>query len=238
MHKHNRHHRAPNQEGRDPDVAPGAFAFTPNVAAGRPAWLDVITRRQGYLFFPSLLLEGANLHVAGVRSLVERRDLPHRRLEGGLIALRFAGYAALLLTAMSPLRAAVFAAVQLAVFGFFLGAAFAPNHKGMPIVPPDLKLDFIRRQVLMSRNIRGGWLVDLAMGGLNYQVEHHLFPSMPRDNLRLARPLVRSFCDELQVPYTETTLGRSYGIVIRYLNTVGLRDRDPFACPFIGTYRR
>ena len=238
MHKHSRHHRSPNQQTRDPDIAAGALAFTSDAAAARPGWLGAVTRRQGYLFFPLLLLEGVNLHVAGIRTLARRPDLPHRLLEAALLLLRFGGYLAAVFTLMSPVRAVTFLAVQLAVFGLLLGAAFAPNHKGMPIVPADLRLDFVRRQVLTSRNISGGWLVELAMGGLNYQVEHHLFPNMPRDNLRRARPIVRAFGTEQHIRYTETTLLQSYGIVVRYLNQVGLRERDPFTCPFVATYRR
>jgi hypothetical protein len=70
-----------------------------------------------------------------------------------------------------------------------MGAAFAPNHKGMPLVAKEAKLDFFSRQVLTSRNIRGSWLKDNLMGGLNYQVEHHLFPSMARPNLRKAHEI-------------------------------------------------
>ena len=54
--------------------------------------------------------------------------------------------------------------------------------------------DFLRRQVLTSRNVRGNWLTDLALGGLNYQIEHHLFPSMPRPNLRRSKAIVAAFC--------------------------------------------
>ena len=43
----------------------------------------------------------------------------------------------------------------------------------MPIVPQEQRLDCLRRKVLISRNIRAGWLVDLAMGGLNNEIEHH-----------------------------------------------------------------
>jgi fatty acid desaturase len=75
------------------------------------------------------------------------------------------------------------------------------------------------------------------MGGLNYQIEHHLFPSMPRPNLRRAQPLIRSFCAEHGVPYTQTSLLGSYAIVLRYLNAVGLRHRDPFACPLVQQFR-
>jgi len=70
-----------------------------------------------------------------------------------------------------------------------------------------------------------------AMGGLNYQIEHHLFPTMPRPHLARAREIVMEYCETLKVPYTETTLLESYGIVVRYLNEVGLQARDPFDCP-------
>ena len=138
---------------------------------------------------------------------------------------------------MPPGLAVAFLGVQMATFGLLLGAAFAPNHKGMPVVPRDAKLDFLRRQVLMSRNVSGGPLVDVAMGGLNYQIEHHLFPSMPRDNLRHAQPVVRAYCLEKDIPYTEASLVGSYAIVIRYLNVVGLGERDPFSCPFVADFR-
>jgi fatty acid desaturase len=82
-------------------------------------------------------------------------------------------------------------------------------------------LDHLRRQVLTSRNVRGGWFVDLLLGGLNYQVEHHLFPNMPRTCLRAAQPIVRAHCRALGIPYTETSLLDSYAIALRHLNSVG-----------------
>ena len=72
------------------------------------------------------------------------------------------------------------------------------------------------------------------MGGLNYQIEHHLFPSMPRDNLRLAQPVVRAYCLEKEIPYTEASLVGSYAIVIRYLNEVGLGRARPVLVPLRG----
>jgi len=121
----------------------------------------------------------------------------------------------------------------LGLFGVYMGMSFAPNHKGMPLVPQGAKLDFLRRQVLMSRNIRGNRTLDFLMGGLNYQIEHHLFPSMPRPHLRRAAPTIRAFCEEYGVHYTETGLFRSYAIVTRHINRVGLGDKDPFACPLL-----
>ncbi|MFD1827466.1 MULTISPECIES: fatty acid desaturase family protein [Mumia] len=229
--KHNKHHAAPNQEGRDPDIAPGAIAFTRDIVESRTGFAGWFARRQGWFFFPLLTLEGLNLHTASIRTLVERTTLPWRRLELAMVSTRLVAYVALLFVLLPPGKAVAFFAVQMAVFGVCLGSAFAPNHKGMPIVPATMKIDFLRRQVLMSRNIRGSWFVDAAMGGLNYQIEHHLFPSMPRPNLRRARPIVREHCLRHGIPYTEESLIGSYRIVIGYLNNVGLRARSPFDCP-------
>ena len=71
------------------------------------------------------------------------------------------------------------------------------------------------------------------MGGLNYQIEHHLFPSMPRPHLRAAAPMIAEYCRDHGVPYTQTGLWQSYGIVLRYINRVGLGERDPFECPLV-----
>jgi fatty acid desaturase len=107
----------------------------------------------------------------------------------------------------------------------------------MPIIPSEMKLDFLRRQVMVSRNIRGNPLVDWAMGGLNYQIEHHLFPNMPRCNLKRAQPYVRAHCEREGVDYAEVGLFESYAIVVDYLNNVGLRARDPFDCPLAAQLR-
>nr|WP_244843878.1 fatty acid desaturase [Actinocatenispora sera] len=118
-----------------------------------------------------------------------------------------------------------------------MGASFAPNHKGMPVVGANEKLDFFTKQVRTSRNIRGRFWASALMGGLNYQIEHHLFPSMPRPYLARARAIVREYCESRDIPYTETSLPRSYAIVIGYLNQVGLAARDPFECPMLAMRR-
>jgi fatty acid desaturase len=165
--------------------------------------------------------------------VVTRGHLQRRPVEIAFLTIRIVGYLALVFLVLSPGIAAAFLAVQLGLFGFYMGMSFAPNHKGMPLVPHDMKLDFLRRQVLMSRNIRGNRTLDFLMGGLNYQIEHHLFPSMPRPHLRRAAPMIRAYCEAQKVPYTETGLLSSYAIVTRHINSVGLGDRDPFSCPLL-----
>ncbi len=237
--KHTKHHGNPNQVGKDPDIEVDTISFLDEDAAKSKGLIRLITRQQGWLFFPLLTLEGLNLHYLGIKHLTTKRNVKGRWIELGIIALRFA----LLLTPiflMLPLGMAfAFLGVQLAVFGVYMGASFAPNHKGMPIIDPSARLDFFTKQVRTSRNIRGGWWATWLMGGLNYQVEHHLFPSMPRLHLSKARDVVRDYCAANDVPYTETSLGRSYLIVIEYLNRVGLSaGADPFDCPAAARFGR
>jgi fatty acid desaturase len=229
--KHDAHHSAPNQEAHDPDISPGIIAFTPAVMASRHGWRRWFARRQGWYFFPLLTLEGLNLHVASVRTVLGRMPVHLRGVEIPILLTRLALNVAVLAILLPPAIAGAFLGVQLGLFGLLLGGAFAPNHKGMPIVPADADVDFLRRQVLMSRNIRGNVVVDFLMGGLNRQIEHHLFPSMPRPSLRRVQPLVREYCSTLGVTYTEVGFFTSYRIVVGYLNDVEHRATDSFSCP-------
>ncbi len=222
--KHYRHHAHPNTEGADPDIMMKVLAFTPAQARASRGLPRMAFRYQAYLFFPLLLGEAFSVHVASIRH-VASRGFRRRPAEAALLALHFAGYLAIVFLVLSPVKAVVFILVQQGLFGLYLGASFAPNHKGMPILAAADRSDFLRRQVLTSRNVRGGWLTDLALGGLNYQIEHHLFPSMPRPNLRRSQALIKEFCRQRGLPYCEASLGGSYAQALRYLNTTGRPPR-------------
>ena len=222
--KHNRHHAHPNTEDADPDIAVGALAFTAAQARTSRGAARLVFRYQAYLFFPLLLLEAASLHVASVQALT-RRAARRRSWEKVLLAVHGAGYLTVVFLVLSPVKAVVFILVQQGLFGLYLGCSFAPNHKGMPVLDAADRCDFLRRQALTSRNVRGGRLTDFALGGLNYQIEHHLFPSMPRPNLRRAQPLIEAFCRQHGVPYCQSSLAGSYAQALRHLNTVGRAAR-------------
>lgn len=218
--KHTRHHANPNHEDLDPDVAPDILVWSQRQARASRGAARIIGRAQGFLFFPLLLLEGFNLHIAGFRAL-GKRSIKHRRLEAALLFLHVFAYLAALFAVLPADKAIAFLLVHQALFGLYMGCIFAPNHKGMPTLTGDARPDYLRRQVLTSRNVRGGLLTDVALGGLNYQIEHHLFPSMPTPNLRHARLIVRSYCAEIGVAYHETGLISSYREALIHLHHVG-----------------
>jgi fatty acid desaturase len=218
--KHNKHHANPNHVGKDPDVEVGALVWTRAQAVEREGFARFLTKYQAWLFFPMLLLEGLALKVASFRDL-GRLSARERAVEGGLLVAHLAGYTALLLTVLPLGQAIAFAALHHALFGLHLGCSFAPNHKGMEMPPEGARWGHLRRQVLTSRNVRGNPLTDFFLGGLNYQIEHHLFPSMPRPHLRLAQPLVRAHCARLGVPYAEAALVDSYRQALTSMHSVG-----------------
>jgi fatty acid desaturase len=237
LNKHGKHHANPNKVGKDGDLKPGAIVFVAEDArelTGIKAWFIA---RQHYLFFPLLTLAGLDLHINAIKAVAGGEPVKHRMLEGAMLAVRLIGFPLIVVAAIGPWWGLAFLAVQVAVFGVHMGGSFAPNHKGMPIVPPTLTIDFLRRQTLMSRNISGGPLVAVGMGGLNYQIEHHLFPTMPSVNLGKARPIVKEYCERNGVTYTETTLIGSYRIVLAYLKRVGIGHSDPFECPVTAQLR-
>ena len=223
--KHNAHHAHPNDLETDPDVGVGAFVWDADQARARTGLVGWLTRHQAALFFPMLTLEALNLRVSSVQAVV-RPGLRFRKTEALLLLGHFALYLALLIGTMTWLQGLVFLAVHQALFGLYLGSSFAPAHKGMPPLTPDQAADPLLRQVLTSRNVRGGPAVDFALGGLNLQIEHHLFPSMPRPNLRRAQPIIERHCRDRGITYLEASLFESYAIGLRHLHDVGAPLRD------------
>ena len=226
MDKHTRHHNNPNHDDLDPDVAPEVLVWATESAVGRRGLKGFITRHQAALFFPLLTLLAVSLKVSSVKAL-RNGTVKQRGVESALLILHAVGYLGALVLVLPPLQAVAFLLLHQALFGVYLGMTFAPNHKGMP--HPTGAEDYLRKQVLTSRNVRGNRLVDAALGGLNYQIEHHLFPGMPTPNLRKAQPIVQAYCAEIGVAYVQTGLVTSYRQALRHLHEVGAPARAEHA---------
>ncbi|NEB75763.1 acyl-CoA desaturase [Streptomyces sp. SID14478] len=217
---HNRHHSNPNHLDMDPDIGRRTAIFDIKQYPSRRGVQKFIVRYQSVLFFVLLVLEGFKMLRTAVVSIAQGKT-KRPVLESALLLLRTAAYLTLAFTVLSPVLAVVFVLVQHAVLGVYFGMIFAPNHKGMDVRDGEQEtLDWLERQVLTSRNIRPNLLVDFLYGGLNYQVEHHLFPAMPQKNLARARELTREYCAERGVPYHEVGFWASYREVAGYLHEV------------------
>jgi fatty acid desaturase len=219
--KHDLHHAHPNDTEHDPDVRISLLAFTEEQARSKSRLIGIVTRYQAYLIFPLFAFEAFQLRGASVKHLVTKRARL-RKAEALLMAVHVAGYCALFIVAVGWPGALAAILIREAVSGLYMGSVFAPNHKGMPMVGSDSDLSFLERQVVTARNVRGGRLLDWWYGGLNYQIEHHLFPTLPQNRLRQARLFVKGFCAERGIPYLETSLWDSYRQLVSSLDTASM----------------
>jgi fatty acid desaturase len=199
--KHNRHHAHPNTEGADPDIVLAAVAFAARQARLSRGPARLLYRWQAWLLFPMLLLEAVSIHAASIRALASRAT-PGRVWEAAALAGDLAGCLAVVALVLPPVKAAVFIAVRQGLFGLYLGCSFAPNHKGMPILGPG-----------------------------DRQIEHHLFPSMPRPNLGRSRQLTEALCRQRGIPYCQASRVGSYRQALRHLAATGRLTRaTPGGC--------
>jgi fatty acid desaturase len=218
--KHNRHHGNPNDVDLDPDIKVGAIAYTDEQARARHGAGRLAAMYQAYLFFPLTTFLAWSMHVTGLTYLI-KEESRYRRLEFGLLAVHAAMYLTALVYFLGPWSALLVVLIHKGVGGAYMASVFAPNHKGMPQTDSATRMDFVRTQVLTARNVRGHPLTDLWYGSLNYQIEHHLFPGMPRLNMRRAQPIIRQFCHEHGIEYYETSFLDSYRELLSFLNEIG-----------------
>jgi fatty acid desaturase len=218
--KHNRHHANPNHLDLDPDINSPAIVYSVEQALERRGVRRFIAKHQALLFFPLTCLLGWSMHAAGIKFLAGRSSRL-RRVEILTLFVHALLYLGVLTWLLGPWSALLVIVLHKTAGGVYLATVFAPNHKGMLEVEGESDLDFLRAQVLTSRNIRGNPVTDFWYGSLNYQVEHHLFPSMASNNVAKARHIVREYCAEIGVPYYETSLPQSYRELLGFLHEVG-----------------
>jgi fatty acid desaturase len=214
--KHNAHHARPNEIDSDPDVDVPMIAFKREDVEKRHGFFRFMTQHQVWFFFPVLSLVGLALQANSIKFLFTGKA-PHRTAEIVLLLLHYTWYFGLIFTFMPVWQGVIFILIHKFATGLYLGSIFAPNHKGMLITEHGSEMDFLSRQVLTARNVRANPIIDYWYGGLNYQIEHHLFPSMPRRHLGEAQRVVRAYCTQHGISYHETGFMQSYREILGYL---------------------
>ena len=217
--KHNEHHGHPNQLDLDPDIVRPFTVFTEEAAHSARGFVRFMVKYQAYFEFPTYAFAPVTFLILSIHFLFLKKA-KHALVEALLLAIHYLLYAGLLLLRLNIWQAVLFIIVHEVFFGLYLGSIVATNHKGMLILDKDSPMDFLRRQVLTSRTVKGSLLVDFWYGGLNYQIEHHLFPTMPRNKLRKAQAIVKAFCIEHAITYHEASMLQSYREILHHLHKV------------------
>ena len=217
---HNRHHGKPNQVSFDPAIDYSLLAFSKEEAAGKKGLFRLIVRLQAIFFFPMLLLYPLSMRFDSFQYVLRNR-YRYRAIEAITLISYVSLYFLLLYLVMGFWESLLFAVIHQSVFGLYLSSVFVPNHIGMPVLQADASEDFVRHQVQTARNVKGPKIVDYLFGGLNYQIEHHLFPRMPRNRLRQASKIVQSYLQERSIQYCQTGIFQSYRAILSYLHQIG-----------------
>lgn len=213
------------------------------------ASVKFFVRNQAWLYAPILLLArlswlresfkvafGLGAATENAKKEMERKGLQFPIAEKVVIVLHYAWMLPLCVGfgKYTPFYGLAYFLTVTCMCGFFLGVVFGLGHNGMNTYDADARPDFWKLQVTTTRNIIGGhgipqFVVDWLCGGLQYQVEHHLFPSIPRHNLKRTHEFVKSFCKEWDVSYHEADMVDGTYEVIEHLQNVS----DQFIVDFV-----
>lgn len=240
--KHNSHHAVPNLHESSPDAADGdpdidtmpILAWTLKMAetAKDSVVGRFMIRWQAVFYFPVLLFArlawayqswvfvfgGYGQHSVKGAAL-DRKKMAFPTLEKLALILHYAWLFAIMYH-MPIVNALVYFIVAQTSCGLMLAIVFGLGHNGMAVYPANERPDFWKLQVTTTRNVTSNPFVDWFCGGLQYQVDHHLFPMLPRHNLKKVHTLVESFCKEQGVSYHEADMVTGTVEVLSHLQKV------------------
>lgn len=199
---HSQHHNEVNHSEHDPDLQM-PFIFQDEQVEFKNNRYQSLRRYQHILFFVVLPLA---YPIYIMRSIVhDISDLNRTSIiELTLMALHYLVFLGLIFYNLPLLTGLVFVFIFAAVSGTYMGLVFAPNHKGMPMVDESASVEWWH-QIVCTRNLYPNVFTFHLMGGLNYQIEHHLFPHMPRINYQSVAPMVKEFCKQYELEYYESS---------------------------------
>jgi linoleoyl-CoA desaturase len=224
------HHKAPNVEGFDEDIELlPLFALTAEEVRRAGPWARFYYRHvQWLLVLPAIALNGFNTlrygwgFLAGQLARKETRTaaawLDVAALLGHVVL-----WFVLPMLFFSPGQVVLAYVLRMMLTGYGMFAAFAPAHFPAEAVVADNGLryaDFVLRQTATTVNFRTGPIGRLLCAGVEFQIEHHLFPNICHVHYPQVSRLVREYCERHGYPYR--TLGWGEGI---------LKSLWAFACP-------
>jgi len=196
--KHDRlHHGHPNVEGVDPDIRPWPFVSTKGDHEQQPRHLRWFQRRfQAWAFWPMTTLMTAGMRRSSLIHLVKYAKQNGRDRAWWIeVACQTIHYTAWLLIPSliwGPLAAFLVYSAIWAGVGVLLVLVFAPAHMGLPVVK-EQNNDWVH-QLETTRNLKLPRVISFFFIGLDYQVEHHIFPKIPHQNLPRASEITAAWC--------------------------------------------
>eukprot|EP00270_Netrium_digitus_P021611 TRINITY_DN9341_c0_g1_i1.p1 TRINITY_DN9341_c0_g1~~TRINITY_DN9341_c0_g1_i1.p1 ORF type:complete len:452 (+),score=75.93 TRINITY_DN9341_c0_g1_i1:83-1438(+) len=235
---HNVHHITCNSVEGDPDiqhlpllaVSPKLFNSVFSTYHSRQLPFDWVGRFlvgwQHITFYPIMMVARVNLYAQSLVLALSPLDVPHRECELLSLAFFWAWFSALLSFLPSPQERVVFFFISHAIAGV-LHIQICCSHFPMPTFSGDVPENmWCPKQLEGTLNIECPPMLDWFFGGLQFQIEHHLFPRLPRHNLRRSTKLVKQFCLKHSLPYTSVSFWEANVRMVKVLRHAALEARD------------
>jgi fatty acid desaturase len=203
--KHDRqHHGHPNVHELDPDLKPWPFVSSANdmetVGPFRRFIIKTFQSWGVWLWAPLMALGMRRASLVYIVGHARKHGVDRFWLfDVACLAAHYFMWMGLPTLLWGPLAGiGVYAAVW-ALVGVMLILVFAPAHIGLPVVVSPRK-DWVH-QLETTRNLRMPKLISWFFIGLDYQVEHHLFPKIPHQSLPKAAEITQRWCEQRGLPY-------------------------------------
>jgi len=219
--RHRKHHQFCQDESRDPDMD---VAVVVSLTAGsrqrKGALGRLMTRFQGaHVWLLALLFGHSQRHLSQAAVFAAPRQFA---LDAAFLLLHFGLWFGLPCGLLGrPIDVALLAyGVPLTLLGPYLAAIFWVNHVGMPLVRDVQGFSFFEHQVVTSRSILNAPRWNWVFGGLNFQIEHHLFPQVPSWRLPHVHALVREYFARTGLHYHGVRWQDAVGAIAAHLRQV------------------
>lgn len=235
---HNAHHLACNSLDHDPDlqhipvfaVSSRFFNSLTSIFYGRTLKFDFAARLlvsyQHWTFYPVMCFGRINLFIQTFLLLFSRRRVPDRALNILGILVFWTWYPLLVSFLPNWPERAMFVVTSLSVTAV-QHIQFCLNHFSANVyMGPPNGSDWFEKQTGGTIDISCPTWMDWFHGGLQFQLEHHLFPRLPRCQLRKISPLARDLCKKHNLPYRSLSFWEANVSTIRTLRTAALQARD------------
>lgn len=236
---HNAHHIACNSLDHDPDlqhipvfaVSNKFFNNMTSVFYGRKMDFDSVARffvsYQHLTYYPVMVVARINLYVQTLLLLFNpKRKVINRGLNIMGIMVFWTWYP-LLVSCLPTWEERIMFVLASFVVTAFQHIQFTLNHFSADVyIGQPLGNDWFEKQTFGSIDISCASWMDWLFGGLQFQLEHHLFPRLPRCNLRKVAPVVKDLCKKHNLPYRSLSFWEANVSTLKTLRDAALQARD------------
>lgn len=204
--RHNIHHAHPNEPDKDPDVIVyPILSFSPERLITHTGTLRFLNKFQVVFYYPLILFFNMGMRIYAL-FYYKKKFNKGLLLEVIFYSLGLFCWFVLPFLVFDLQKALILFFVTYIAMGFYSMNIFAANHKPMPLVVRNTKPSFLEQQIMTSCNVNANWITDFVFLGLNYQIEHHLFPMCPRNKLKYITPFVMQLCKQFNLEYTRVSV--------------------------------